>query len=240
MPALSIELEKLYRKGSTRILVVIFALMTAGLAVLYSLGELRFGISLMNTGQFPSASLAWLMGLILPFMALYISGVSYSEEFSRGTIHTLQLLPITRTQLFIGKQLAVMVVLGALLLGHFGLSTVFGIAIDGAPGAFQLFAVLGEHLGAWLVLGLIALLGSLLALLVQSSGLTLVVAYAGYIALSAVGLYLPWFSKISLVTLLGDYGNLLVAFHWTQLFTMLAYYIMVSMLGLMALDKRLA
>lgn len=237
MQVLNIEIEKFLAKRSTRVFLAIYGLALIGFFGIYIWSAANLGASLVNAGQLPMASLKWLMGLLLPIMALYLSGSSFTEELASGTLQGMQLLPIPRQAIYYSKVVAASGIIGGMLLMQFVLSSILGGIVDGLWSLEALAVGLGAYMGAWLVLSLISGIGGTLAILVKSTGLTLVLGLFGFMAFGALGLYFPWLQKISLNALLGDYSNLISNFHWSQLFVLFAYYIMVSVVGVTALEK---
>lgn len=239
MSALKMELYKLFYKKSGRFLVVLFFVLLIGVSIAYVTSEWRLGINLMNAGQFIGASLAITMGFFLPVITLYSAGTLFSEEFSQVTINNLLLVPIKRSAIYWGKQLALFSFVGILLGLQLVYSLFFSLLVDGGFSFSLLLTSVGAYLGAWILLGIIAHFGALAALLLRSSGLMIVISYLAYVFMGVLGLYIPLLRPILFNTLLKAYNTLLTQVHWSQLLVVIAYYIMVSTIANTVFEYRL-
>ncbi|MCK8059125.1 MULTISPECIES: ABC transporter permease [unclassified Fusibacter] len=238
MNVLSIELMKLYKRKSTRVLLGVYAVMMLLVSVMYLLGETRFGLSIFNEGQFITASLGLMMAFILPFITLMVTSTSFALDFSTGTIKNMFLLPVEKKDVFIGKLLAIQSLIGALLAIQLVFTTLLGLVLDGGFALGVFGSGLVAYLGAFIVLGLVSLIAATLSLLVKSTGITVLISYIGYMAFGVITIYLPRLQSISLPKLIGSYEGLLTSNGVALLLPIASYYILFSIVGMLLFDKK--
>ena len=238
MNVLKIELMKLYRRKSTKVLLVIYGLMMVALSLVYVLGEKRFGVSLFNQGQFMTASLQLVMAFILPFLTLMVTSTSFALDFSSGTIKNMFLLPVEKKDVFMGKILASQSLIGALLGIQLVYSAVFAFLIDGSFSLGVLATGFLAYMGAFVILGLVTIIAAALSLLFKSTGLILLVSYLAYVVSGVVVLYLPRLQAISMNEILGSYEAILTSGQVRLLLPILAYYILFGIGGLLLFEKK--
>lgn len=238
MTAYRIEWIKLFKRKSSRILMGLYGLIVLALGIMYMMGESVMAVNLFNGGQFMGASLGFTMGLMLPFIALYLSSTSFALDFSQGTIKNMFLLPLKKDQIFLGKLLAVQSILGILVVIQFSFSLIVGLFLDGWMG----FGVLGTQIlvygGAFLALGLLNLLAALVSLMVSSSGLAILISYVALVAMNLLDNFVPRLRVISLPTLLAQYDVVISRLQVAQLLSFVAYYILLFMVGYLLFEKK--
>lgn len=231
---LKVEWKKLYKQKNFKVLFVLFGIVLLGISLLYSLGETQLGLNIYSEGQFITSSLSITMAFILPFIALYLAMSGFGLELKQG-LKTMLLWPVKKEKLFLTKVLLFFVTIGALLGIQFIYSMFFSLIFDGFFTFDLLVSAFITYLGAYIALGLVAAVGSLIAMLVSSTGLGLFVAYLGYVGFGVVGLYLPFVKGISPTTLIGQYQ---VAFSPIRLLSFVLYYIIVLGIGLLLFDRK--
>ncbi len=236
--AYHMEWIKLFKRKSSRVLMGLYGLIVLALGAMYLLGESNLGVNLFTGGQFMGASLTFTMGLMLPFIALYLSSTSFALDFGKGTIKNMFLLPLRKDQIFLGKLLAVQSLLGILLVVQFTISLVLGLFLEGWMG----FGILGSQLlvygGAFLALGLLNLLAALVSLMVSSSGLAILISYVALVAMNLLDNFVPRLRVISLPTLLAQYDMVMSRVQVGQLLSFVAYYILLFMVGYLLFEKK--
>jgi len=228
-----IEWNKLISKKSTKILLIIYGLVLVGLLGFYTYGEFGLNLSIYNAGQFVTASLSSMMAIILPFIVLYLSSQSFVTEFKNNTFKNMFLLPVKKSTIYLSKLISVQALVGLLLISQFILTTIVGLVVDGL--SFSLVP-LTTYLGAFLVLGLINILSSLLAMVFNSTGIIIIVAYFGYMALNIFGYLVPRIKVISISHMLGGYPLIFTSL--TLLLSVVAYYILLYIIGYQLFEKK--
>lgn len=213
--------------------MILYAVLLAGLLGLYGYGELGLNLSIFNSGQFVLSSLNMMMAMILPFIVLYLSSSSFVSEFKSNTIKNMFLLPVKKYEIYLAKLLSVQTLLGAMLMVQLIISIVFGSLIDGF--AFSL-ATFTSYLGAFLILGLVNLLGSVLAMFLSTTGMVIIVSYIGFISLNVLGYVVPTLRSISISHMLGQYQMVFGSI--TLLLSVVAYYILLTIIGYQLFEKK--
>ncbi|MBI9013263.1 MAG: ABC transporter permease [Clostridiales bacterium] len=238
MTMIKMEWIKLLKKKNTKVLIGLYGVILLVMSGLYIFGEKSFGLSIYTESQFIKATLSTMMGFILPFIALYLSSTKIIGEFSHHTIKNLMLLPIEKSKIFFGKIVSVQGLLGVLLLMQFTVSLILGLLLDGGFSLGVLMSLFGEYLGAFVILGLINLSGSLLAMVFNSGGLTIFIGYVLYIGMNFISLYVAPFRTISLTTVISNYGSLFNGTSLTLLLSVLAYYMILYIVGSQLFEKK--
>ena len=228
-----IELKKLFHKKSIKTLIFIYAVLFLGLIGIYIYGETSLNLSIYNSGQFVLSSLNTMMAFMLPFMVIYISSNTFVTEFKNQTIKNLYLLPVKKYEIYIAKLLSVQTLIAIVLMMQLVLSLVFGTILDGF--ALSLNTVT-TYIGAFLVLGLINLLSSLLSMFLNSSGMIIIVSYIGFMVFNVLGIIIPKLQVISLGHIMGQYQMLFSSL--TLLLSVVAYYILFSVIGYQLFEKK--
>lgn len=234
MSVLNIEILKLFKRKSTKVLMIIYGVIMIFISAMYLFGEKKLGVSLFTEGQFISASLSVTMGMILPFIALYSTSTSFALDFSKGTIKNMFLLPITKSDIYSGKLLSVQSLIAVLLSVQFAYSLIFGLILDGGFTFAILSAALLKYLGAFLILGLVNLGGAFLSLLVTSTGLAVMLSYLIYIGTNLVSVYFPALKAISIYNILTNYNSLTISL----LLSVISYYIILYVVGNIIFEKK--
>lgn len=237
MNLLKVELIKLLRKTSNQVFLVLYGIIVLGGSLVYVLAESRFDLTLYSGTQFVGASLGTMMGFLLPLMTIYLAGSSQGIDFSRGTMKNMYLLPISRTKLFVNKLLAVQVIIASVMAVQFVLTLIVSMIIDGFTFV-SLGAILMDYVGAFVVLGLVNIIGNVLSLLVKNVGLAIILAYVGYIGLGLLTIYVPILRSISITNLISNYSNFLDRGAIAMLLSSLAYYIIFFITGLLLFEKK--
>jgi ABC-2 type transport system permease protein len=237
MELLIVELNKLIKKRNTKIFLSIYTVIFFGLALVYVSAEKMFNLSIYSGTQFVGASLSTMMAFMLPLLAIYFSGQSQAIDFTRGAMKNMYLLPISRTKIFVSKILAVWVIIGATLVGQFIFSLLISAFVDGVE-LTGFGRSMGQYLGAMVVLGLVGLIGNLLVLLLKNTGLSIIIAYAVYVGLSLVSVYVPMVKSISITTVISNYHMLFNFTGLNVLLSTLAYYIIVFIVGWLLFEKK--
>jgi ABC-type transport system involved in multi-copper enzyme maturation permease subunit len=88
------ELVKILNRKSVKIFAFLYALVLIVITAGYFVGENVMGLSVFGGGQFISVSLGVMMSFLLPFMAIYLIGTSFSIDLHEGTIKNMFLLPV--------------------------------------------------------------------------------------------------------------------------------------------------
>lgn len=238
MKLLRIELIKLYKRKNIKVLASIYMGMMIAMSLFYLIAEKRLGLTLYTDGQFITSSLSLVMKGFMPLLALYVSSSTIGSEMSGGTLKNMLLLPIKRGQLYLYKVTAVLSLIGILLVSQWLYSMIFSLVMDGAFGFTFLLGTLGDYLGAFIVLGLIVNLSSVLTLAFKSTGITIVSSYILYVVIGFAGIYFPAFSNVSPTTIIREYGYFFASGGGIQLLSTIAYYIIIVMTGLLLFDKK--
>lgn len=237
MNILKVEISKLLRKMSTQVFIVLYALIVLGGSLVYVIAESRFDLTVYSGVQFVGASLSMMMAFLLPLMTIYLAGSSQGIDFSRGTMKNMYLLPISRTSLFINKLLSVQVIIGVVMAVQFVVSLMVSLIVDGFI-LTSLPAIFLDYIGAFLILGLVNIIGNILSLLVKNVGLAVILAYVGYIGLGLLTIYVPAIRSISITNLINNYSNFLSQGAIAMLLSTLAYYIILFITGLLLFEKK--
>lgn len=237
MVIITSELRKLYYKKSTRILLF-FYMVTFLLSVLFYLGGETIGnLTLFNQMQYLGAGLSMMMNFLLPLVALYLASSVIALDYSGGTIKNMYLLPIRKDRIYIGKIIAVQGILGALLAVQLLVSLIVAVIQEGMR--FEGFlGYIGEYIGAFFVLMIINLLGTVLTLWLKSTGIVIITAYSAYIALGILTLYVPVLKSISLRYIINSYSELINSGNLFMLLSAFAYYIIIFVCGLLLFEKK--
>lgn len=238
MGAYGIECVKLFKRKSTKVLVIVYSILVLGLSIVYLLSERTLGLNLFTEGQFIGGVLRFSMSFLLPFIALYVTSTSFALDFSQGTIKNMFLLPLRKDEIFRAKLMAAQSLMGLLLIIQFTFSLVLGVLLDGGFEMAMLFSYGLQTIGAFFILGLIILYSALLSLLVSSTGLAILLSYISLMALNLIGLYLPQFRLISLPVIIRNYGTLMTQFSLSQLLSVVAYYIILFIVGYLIFEKK--
>lgn len=228
-----IELTKLMDKKSTKVLMIVYTVFLVGLLGLYSYGEIGLNISLFNSGQFVLSSLNMMMAVILPFIVLYLSSSSFVTEFKNNTIKNMFLLPVKKMDIYLSKLLSVQTIIGVLLMIQLILTLIAGTIIDGFAISMT---TLVTYLGAFLMLGLINVLSSILAMFLSTTGMVIIISYVGFIALNVGGYVFPALRNISISHMLGQYQMIFSSS--TLLLSVVAYYILLTIIGYQLFEKK--
>lgn len=238
MSVFKMEFLKLYKRKSTKVLMSIYGLMMILLFIVYFLGENQLGLKIFSGGQFLSATLSLMMSVILPFICLYISSVSFALDFTNGTIKNMFLLPIKKSDIFLAKIISVQSLIGLLLVIQFSISLLFGLLLDGGFSISYLIIYFLEYLGAFFVLGIVNLSGVLFSLLVSSTGLALLLSYLVYIGMGIISSFVPVLKTISVSNIITNYSIILSKFSISLLLSVVAYYIILFIIGSLVFEKK--
>ncbi len=120
-----------------------------------------------------------------------------------------------------------------MLMMQLVLSIIFATFIDGFAISM---ATLTSYFGAFLILGLVNLLGSLLAMFLTTTGMVIIVSYIGFISLNVLGYVVPTLRNISISHMLGQYQ--MVFGSLTLLLSVVAYYILLTIIGYQLFEKK--
>lgn len=237
MNLLKVELTKLTKKTNTKVFLIIYGVIFLAIALIYVMAENMLDLSFYSGTQFVGASLNTMMAFMLPLLTIFFAGSSESLDFTRGTMKNMYLLPISRSKLFISKLGAVQVIVGSVLGIQFVFSILISFIVDGFTfvGVTPLFL---DYLGAFLVLGLVNILGNVLSLIFKNTGLTVIIAYIGYVGLRLLTMYIPSLDAISLATVIDNYKNILDVSTINMLLSTVAYYIILFIVGLLLFEKK--
>jgi len=238
MTIFKLEWTKLFKKKNTKVLIGLYGIILFVLTGLYLYGESALGLSIYNESQFVKASLSIMMGFILPFIALYLSSTNIINDFSNHTIKNLMLLPIEKSKLFIGKVLSIQALIGLLLAIQLVFTLLVSLLLDGGFSFTILLSLVTAYIGAFLVLGLINLFGVLLGLLLNSSGLTIVVGYVSFIGLKLFAAYSGALKAISPTTLISNYNHIISLSSLTLLLSLVSYYIILFIVTSQLFEKK--
>ncbi len=237
MELLKVELSKLLKKRNTKVFLIIYSIIFFGMALVYVGAENLFDLSFYSGVQFVGASLSTMMAFMLPLLAIYLAGQSQAIDFTRGTMKNMYLLPVSRTKIFISKLLAVWIIIGIVLGGQFLFALLISFVADGFALA-GLGGTILDYIGAMVVLGLVNLIGNLLALIFKNTGLSVILAYIAYVGLSLVAVYVPVLKTISITTVITGYHMLFNISTLNVLLSALAYYIILFIAGLLVFEKK--
>ncbi len=86
MKTIKLEWFKLYKRKSTKVLIMIYTLVLILQSLIYYYGERSLGINLFTAGQFTASSLKLMMAFMLPFICLYMSSHCFAQDLGKGTI----------------------------------------------------------------------------------------------------------------------------------------------------------
>jgi ABC-2 type transport system permease protein len=238
MKLLKIEIVKLYKRKNIKVLAAFYMAMMIAMSLFYLIAEKRFGLTLYTEGQFITSSLSLVMAGLMPLLALYVASVTLGSEMSGGTLKNMLLLPIKRGQLYLYKIVAVLILIAGLLALQWLYSLIFSLLVDGAFSFTFLLKSVGEYIEAFLVLGLIVNLSSVLTLASKSTGITIFSSYLLYVVLGFAGIYFPTFANVNPTTIIREYGYFFSSGGGIQLLSTFAYYIIIVMTGLLLFDKK--
>lgn len=238
MNTFKVELLKLKKRKSTKTLLYIYSVVMVIISAIYLFGEKKIGLSIYTDGQFIGSSLAIMMSFMLPFIGIYISSTSFATDLATGSIKNMFLLPIKKTDIYIGKLLAVQSLIGILLSIQFIYTLTFSLLLDGGITLSILSTTLVQYIGAFVVLGLVTLLGSTIYLVVSSIGLTVMVTYLLYLGLNIASIYIPKLRVVSLTRLIGNYNRLFTQFNIGMLLTLISYYIILTIVGILIFEEK--
>jgi len=238
MNILKLEWFKLYKRKSTKVLMIIYSSVLILQSFFYYYSEQSLGMNLFSAGQFTISSLKIMMAFILPFICLYIASNSFAQDLGRGTIKNMLLLPVSKGHLFYGKLVGVQCLIGVLLSIQFVYTMTVGLVMDGGVSFVVVGSYLGHYLGAFLILGLVNSLGALYYLLFSSAGLALLMTYLTYMAMTIAGIYIPQIKVISLGRIIQSYGTLLTQYNSTLLLSVIAYYILLITAGTFLFESK--
>ncbi len=208
MELIKVEIKKLLKKKSTKVFLILYGIILAGITTVALVAELVFGLALYHGAGFIGAVLATMMGFLLPLMTIYLSSSSQALDMTRKTMKNMYLLPISRTKLYISKIAAVQFITAAVLGIQFVVVLAANLAINGTDLA-GLVGVAVDHIGAFLILGLVNIIGNALTLLVRNTGLVIILAYVGFVGLNLLAMYFPAVSTVAITTLLSGYAGCL-------------------------------
>ncbi len=237
MELLKVELTKLLKKRNTKVFLIIYSVIFFGLAFIYVGAENLFDLSFYSGIQFVGASLSTMMAFMLPLLTIYLAGQSQAIDFTRGTMKNMYLLPVSRTKIFISKLLAVWVIITCVLGDQFLFSLLISFIVDG----FALAGLIGtmiDYLGALVVLGLINIIGNLMALMFKNTGLSLIIAYITFVGLSLLVTYIPILKTISITRVITSYHMVFNFSGLNVLLSAVAYYIILFIAGLLLFEKK--
>lgn len=238
MDLVKTELYKISKRKSFRVFMILYSVIFVGAVSLYLAGENILGFTILNEGQFLGAILWVMMSFLLPLMSIYLISSSFLSDFGHGTMKNMFLLPVKREKLFFSKFVAVQFLVGGVLLAQFIISIAISLFQDGGLSLSTLISYFVSYLGAFLILGLINIIGGNLALITTSTGLAIIIAYVLYLGSTVLNIYIPRFAHISIATLINDYSNLLRLSNITQLLSLFAYYIILVVTGILLFDKK--
>lgn len=228
-----LEFEKLISHKNTKILLSIYLIALIFFLGIYLVGESALNISIFNTGQFVVASLNMMMALILPFIALYLSSHSFISEYRKNTLKNILLLPVKKSEIFIGKLMSIQVLLGGMLIFQFIVTSTFGIIMDGF--SFSATGIL-VYLNAYIILGLVSLFAAVLSGILSTTGMVVIFSTITYLSLNFITLLLPRLQVISLSYMLSNYQIILAS--GTLLLSLVAYYIILYIIGYQLFEKK--
>lgn len=237
MDVIKAEVRKLKARKSTKVFIIIYALIYLGMVAVYLIGERTFELSLYNEAQFVSSSLNSMMALMLPLLTIYIASQSFVNDFSTGAIKNMFLAPISKDKLFVGKLVAIISLVGVLLVSQFVLSFMLSIILEGGV-TIGILTVLGDYIGAFVILSFVALIGALLALVFNSTGIAVLVAYLGYFGISILNMYLPNTAHVSIPAIISNYDQLIGNNPLVLLLSTASYTIILFIAGLLLFEKK--
>lgn len=226
------------KKKNIKMLLGLYGVLLVIISLFYGLGEQRWDLIVFNKGQFLVSSLKVMMGFVLPVLSLYLSSSLFGSEMQQGTFKNMFLLPVDKGQIYLNKLLAIFTALGLLLGLQFIYSGLISIILDGFISIDLLGTYLLSYLGAWMTLGLIAIIGSVVTLLIKSNGLVIILGYVSYLGLNILNIYFPIMRPISLPTIMGQYHHLFSSGSLIQLLSLIAYYIIIVSVGFLIFEQR--
>jgi len=238
MSLFKVELLKLYKRKSVKVLLGIYGVIIFAMSMMYLVGEKSLGLTVYTEGQFLTASLSGVMAIILPFIALYISAASFGLELSKGTLKNMLLMPISKTEFYLTKIVAILSFMGLIISAQFAYSFIFGSIMDGGMALTVLGSALLQYLGAFLTLGVVVIAGALLSMITTSTGLAVLLGYLAYIGSGILSAYFPAYKTISLSHILSDYKFIFTSSNIIMLLSIISYYIIILMVGMILFDKK--
>lgn len=236
MNLILVEWQKLFKKKSTKVLLVIYAVSLMVMMFAYGYGEGALNLSILNSGQFTTTTLGLFMGFLLPFMTIYIASQNMIEAYDKQTIKNMYLMPIKKSNLFIAKIMGIQVFVGLLLVIQLVLTSLYGIIFDGLMTTTMIMTILIHYLGAFLILGLINIFSHVMSLVLKSTGIVLLVSYLTYMGAGILGFFVPRLKVILPGTMISNYAFLFTSV--TLLLSVLAYYIILYIVGYQLFEKK--
>lgn len=237
MDILKTEITKLAYKKSTKVLGILYITALLFGILIYIGAESILGFTLYNQLQFVGAGLSVMMNFLLPLMALFLASSMITIDYAKGTIKNMYLLPIHKDKIFVGKIAAVQVVLAAILVVQFLITTLVAWVMEGIQFK-TLMGFFGQYIGAFVVLLMVNLIGHALTLLLKNTGIVIIMAYTLYTVLGIASLYIPVIKSISISHLIGSYSEFFNGGNVFLLLSVIAYYIILFIAGLLLFDKK--
>lgn len=162
-----------------------FAVLTLSISFLSLAGADQYGFAGFNR---TAAGLVNLVMLIVPLMALSAGAASIASERERGTLAPLLAMPVSRTELLLGKFFGISLALVLALTIGFGISAIVIVLQGGSGGALAYLSMAG--LACLLAVGMLSV-GLLISALTHKSGTAAgasVVVWLGLAFVSDLGL----------------------------------------------------
>jgi Cu-processing system permease protein len=162
-----------------------FAVLTLSISFLSLAGADQYGFAGFNR---TAAGLVNLVMLIVPLMAVSAGAASIAGERERGTLAQLLAMPVSRTELLVGKFLGISLALVLALTIGFGLSAAVMVLQGGSGGALAYLSMAG--MACLLALGMLSV-GLLISVITNKSGTAAgasIVVWLGLAFVSDLGL----------------------------------------------------
>lgn len=162
-----------------------FAVLTLSISFLSLAGADQYGFAGFNR---TAAGMVNLVMLIVPLMALSAGAASIAVERERGTLAQLLAMPVSRTELLLGKFLGTASALVLALATGFGISAAVMVFLGGAGGGPAYLWMAG--LACLLAIGMLSV-GLLISALTNKSGTAAgasIVVWLGFAFVSDLGL----------------------------------------------------
>lgn len=216
------EFQKLfYLKGYKAILVFLFVF-SIGIGVLGNFSKGYIGLSLTNT---PFTILSIATGLLLPLIIALAAADLFTAEQENGTIRAVITKPISRTNIFISKILAIVLYVLLALLLCLMTSLAWNVLMNGVSSSTILGTFLSYAVSILPMLPMI-LFAVAISQVCRNSSSTVMLTILGYLAILGLGIVMPNISPMLFLSHIGWYKLFLgTAIPITNIFNVLALFI---------------
>lgn len=222
-----------FRKITARKKSVILCVITGIIAFSIAPAGAILGSSLhlaSSIGQYyPIWLLSLMMKLLLPLFVLMTVIDSTTGEFQDDSIMNELQLPLDRYQLYLGKLSASLLFAGMLLAITYATSCLGAVIVSGFGIFSMLPQLLISYFSAWLALGLLTIIASLVGLFVRTTSLALVMCILLWAGFNVLGIFMSQLQAFLPTALVSAYAQIIEP---SRLLCLISYYIIFTILGI--------